>query len=273
VLKSIPHHLQPASVLGIQGCGDETFISQAGCYELFARRKGGNAQKLKELVLTKVFQEDAEYESDDDPAEYTPPDEPTGSIEEVTSLERLAHQRAETTLVNAQALAARAAVLQSYTALNGDPQHPDFMEARANLLADMCQSHPIQYVTVLEYIKSQGYPETAALRIAGVFGVDLKRVYLAERGRAPPTCVAIYPGATSHVCIYDKHLDSELLGSCWRNFQRHRAWFRENYAESNQRKVDRRYLAQMKQVGNESAPGWGSIPRTPTIHDRRSTPF
>ena len=91
VLKSIPHHLQPASALGIQGCDNETFVSQTGCCELFDRRKGGNTQKLRELVLAKVFQEDADYESDEEPAEYTQSDEPSVSIAEITALERLTH--------------------------------------------------------------------------------------------------------------------------------------------------------------------------------------
>jgi hypothetical protein len=62
------------------------------------------------LVLAKVFQEDVDYESDDEPAEYTHPDEPSVSIVEIAALERLTHQRAETNLANAQALVARAAV-------------------------------------------------------------------------------------------------------------------------------------------------------------------
>ena len=235
--------------------------------------RGGNTQKLKELVLAKVFQEDADYESDEEPAEYTQSDEPSVSIAEITALERLTHQRAETNLVNAQALVARAAVLQSYQALAGDPQHPDFVDARANLLADMCKSHPSQYVSVLEYIQSQGYPDTAALRLAGVFGPDLKRAYQAEMGKSPLTYMAIYPGATSNICIYDRNLDSGLLGSCWRNFQRHRSWFKENYVGSTQRIEDQRHLEQMSKVCDKPAPGWGSVARTKTLHDHRSTPF
>ena len=120
-LKPIPQHLQPASALGISGSGAEILVCQAGCYELFARRTGGNAQKVQELVLAKVFQDDSGYESEDEPLDCTiQPDEPASQLAEIAGLEQLAHQRTETNLVNVQALSARAAVLQAYQALDGD---------------------------------------------------------------------------------------------------------------------------------------------------------
>jgi hypothetical protein len=193
-------------------------------------------------------------------------------LAEIAELEQLVHQRAETNLVNVQALSARAAVLQAYQALDGDVHRPEFEAARATLLADMCRAYPTHYVSVLEYIQSQGFPAAAALQLACVFGPDLKRAYQAERGRDPLTYLAIYPGATSNVCVYDRIIDCELLGSCWRNFQKHRAWFRERYTTSNQRMLDQHHLAQMSQAGSRPAPGWG-VARTSAIMGDRSAPF
>jgi len=272
-LKPIPQHVQPASTLGIVGSSGDSLICQAGCNELFARRTGGNAQKIQELVLAKVFQEDSGYESEDEPIDDSiQPDEPTSQLAEIAGLEQLAHQRAETNLVNVQALSARAAVLQAYQALDGDVHHPEFEAARATLLADMCRAYPTQYVSALEYIQSQGFSGGAALQIACVFGPDLKRAYRAERAREPLTHVAIYFGAPSDVCIYDRIIDSELLGSCWRSFMKHRAWFRERYTVSNQRVLDNHHLGQMSQTGGKPAPGWGAA-RTRAITSGRPTTF
>ena len=71
--------------------------------------------------------------------------------------------------------------------------------------------------------KFQGYPEASALELAARFGPDMKRAYRAEYGRDPLTYVAVFPGATNNVCIYDRIHDAELLGSCWRMFQRGRS--------------------------------------------------
>ena len=193
-------------------------------------------------------------------------------ISEIANMERLARSRDEATLIHAQSLKARADVLAEYRALGGNAEDPVFQSARETLLAEMKRPYPIHFISVLEYIQFQGYPEAAALQLAVVFGPDVKRAFRAERGHDPPTYLALFPGAVSNVALYDRHSDIELLGSCWRNFQTHRAWFKERYASSTQRSVDRHHLQQMS-VGanNRPAPGWGPS-RTQAVTDR-STPF
>ncbi len=273
-LRALQASVAIASELGIQtGSASDRFVDRAGAMELCARRTGGYTQGVKNLVLAKIFQEPGiDYQSDEEVEPVEPQEEPMLPASEVVAMELLAHHRAEMTLTQAQSLKARAEVLQEYRALGGDPHHQEYQSACQTLLAEMRRPYPSQYISVAEYVQFQGYPEAAALELAARFGSDIKRAYRAEYGRDPLTHVAVFPGATSNVCIYDRVRDAELLGSCWRMFQGGRSWFKENYAQSTQRRVDQRHLIQMSQgVGDRPAPGWGPA-RTRALADR-AAPF
>ena len=271
-LDTVQNHIELADNIGIQrGCKDDRFICRAGSQALFTRRTGGVTQRVRDLIMTKVFQEDSGYESEE-PMDQVEQDEPMMPSAEVASMEQLAHHRAEASLMTTQAITARANVLQLYQAMGGDIRHPDYEASRATLLDEMRRPFASQFIGIAEYIQSQGFPEEAALQLAGVFGPDMKRAYRAERGRDPLTYVAVYPGTTSNVCIYDRYADCELLGSCWRNFQRHRAWFTERISASTQRMVDQRHLNQMSQAGSKPAPGWGAA-KTQASVGNRPVPF
>lgn len=270
-LRVLQAHVAPASTLGIQpGSTSDRFINEAGTKELFLRRTGGGTQATKNFVQAKIYGEPGlDYESDaedDEPVE--PEEEPMMPAAEVAEMELLARSRVEATLAQAQALTARARVLEDYRALGGDQDDPQYLSARQTLLAEMKRPYPIQYISAVEYIQFQGFPEAAALQLASVFGPDLKRAYRAEFGHDPLTYMAVFPGASNNVCIYDRFQDAELLGSCWRNFQSRRGWYKENYANSTQRRVDARHLSQMSQgAGDRPAPGWGPA-RTRALADR-----
>ena len=189
-------------------------------------------------------------------------------MSEVVAMELLAQHRVEATLTQAQALKARAEVLHEYRALGGNPHDAGYQSVCQTLPAEMKRPYPSQYISVMEYLQSQGFPERKAAEIASIFGPDLKRAYRAEYGRDPRTFMAVFEGATSNVCIYDRAQDAELLGSCWRMFQRGRSWFKENYAASEQRRVDEHHLRQMSQgIDDRPAPGWGAA-RTRALTDR-----
>jgi hypothetical protein len=268
-LCALQSNVAVASALGIQiGSADDRYVDRAGVMELCARRTGGQTQGVKNLVLAKIFHEAVDYESDGECEHVEPQEEPMLPASEVVAMELLAQHRVEATLTQARALKARAEVLQEYRALGGDIEDMQYESARQTLLKEMKRPYPTQYISAFEYVQFQGYPEASALELAARFGPDMKRAYRAEYGRDPLTYVAVFPGATNNVCIYDRIHDAELLGSCWRMFQRGRSWFKENYAVSTQRKVDQRHLLQMSQgVGDRPAPGWGPV-RTRSLTDR-----
>ena len=274
-LQTLQRYVSTALDLGIRpGSKDDRFVNEAGVQELFARRTGGPTQQVKNFVRARIYHDESvDYESDADEAEPTDvQEEPMVPISEIAAMELLARNRDEATLAHAQSLKARAEVLTEYRTLGGDTDDPVFQSARETLLGEMRRPYPIHNISVLEYIQFQGYPHAAALQLATVFGPDVKRAFKAEYGRDPMTYVALLPGAASNIAMYDRHRDIELLGSCWRNFQNHRAWYRERCASSTQRSVDRHHLQQMALgANNKPAPGWGPS-RTQAVTDR-SQPF
>ncbi len=279
VLRALQAHIGTASVLGVQaGSEDDKFLCRAGCQELFARRTGGSTHEVKNLVRAKIFQEggvDYESEVDVEEPQVDPQDEPMIPMADAAAMEQFAHFRAETNLMRTQALIARAKALEVYREMGGDTDHPEYEPARQTLLAEMRRPYPSQYISIVEYLQFQGFPEASALQLASVFGPDVKRAYRAEHGRDPWTYDAVFQHAASrgNVCIYDRFTDCELLGSCWRSFQRHRSWFKERYPASAQRMVDQRRLVQMSHgTSNGPAPGWGPA-RTQALADYRHPPF
>ena len=269
-LRALRANVAIASDLGIEGPASDRFVDKAGAMELCARRTGGNTQGVKNLVLAKIYQEPGvDYQSDEEVEPIVEPqEEPLLPASEVAAMEMIARHRAEMTLTQAQALKARAEVLQEYRALGGDPHHPQYQSACQTLLAEMRRPYPSQYISVAEYVQFQGFPEAKALEIASIFGPDIKRAYRAENGHDPPTYVAVFFGAPSNVCLYDRVQDAELLGSCWRVFQKDRSWFKENYAQSSQRMVDAHHRQLMSRgIDDRPAPGWGPA-RTRALTDR-----
>jgi len=268
-LRALQASVATAAELGIQGPEGDRFVDKAGAMELCARRTGGHTQGVRSLVLAKIYQDPgADYESDEEVDPVEPMEEPMMPASEVAAMEMLARHRAETTLMQAQALKARAEVLQEYRALGGDPHHPDYQSACQTLLAEMRRPYPSQFISVAEYVQFQGFPEEKALEIASRFGPDIKRAYRAENGRDPTTYVAMFYGACSNVCLYDRVHDAELLGSCWRVFQKNRSWYKEHYAQSGQRTVDHHHQQIMSMgIGDRPAPGWGPA-RTRALTDR-----
>ena len=270
-LRALQSHIATASALGIQpGPASDRFIAKPGAMELCARRTGGATQGVKNFIMAKSYQEPGgDYESEGEDAEpVEPQEEPMLPMSEVVAMELLAQHRVEATLTQAQALKARAEVLQEYRALGGDPRDLGYQSACQTLLAEMKRPYPSQYISVVEYLQFQGFPELKAAEVASRFGTDLKSAYRAEYGRDPLTYVAVFPGATNNVCIYDRAQDAELFGSCWRMFQSGRSWFKENYAVSEQRRVDAHHLRQMSQgIDDRPAPGWGAA-RTRALTDR-----
>jgi hypothetical protein len=258
-----------AAELGIQGPEGDRFVDKAGAMELCARRTGGHTQGVRSLVLAKIYQDPGvDYESDEELEPADPMEEAWIPSSEVAAMEMLARHRAETTLTQAQALKARAEILHEYRALGGDPHHPEFQSACQTLLAEMRRPYPSQFISVAEYVQFQGFPEAKALEIASIFGPDIKRAYRAENGRDPLTYVAVFYGACSNVCLYDRVHDAELLGSCWRVFQKDRSWYKENYAQSTQRTVDAHHrLIMSRGVDDRPAPGWGPA-RARALTDR-----
>jgi len=279
VLRALHAHIGTASVLGIQGgSDDDKFICRAGCQELFARRTGGSTHEVKNLVRAKIFQEGGvEYESEVDAEEpqVDPEGEPMIPMADAADMEKFANLRAEANLTRAQAILARVKVLETYREIGGDIDHPEYESARRTLLAEMRRPYPSQYISVVEYLQFQGFSEASALHLASVFGPDVKRAYRAEHGRDPLTYDAVFQHAAHRgsVSIYDRFTDCELLGSCWRSFQKHRSWYKERHPASTQRMADQHRLVQMSQgTNNGPAPGWGPA-RTQALADYSHPPF
>ena len=260
VLKALSQHIVTAGLLGIEpSFPEDRFINKNGADELFARRTGGGTYDVRCLVRARIYGEEGveipdNVEEEEAPAD--PQDEPLIPMSEVAAMEALAQKRAETALIQAQSLKARVEVLHEYRALGG-PHDLNYESARQSLFDDMLRPYAGQYISLQEYIQFQGFPAAAAASLAATFGPDVKRVYRAEHGRDPQTYVSVFPMSTSRVCLYDRFRDIELLGSCWRNFQKHRAWYKERHESSTQRRVDAQRLISMSQEAGAPAPGWG----------------
>ena len=255
VLDGVRSYLQGAGEIPIPGAPPEAFINRAGAEYMFSKRTGGTTGILHDFIQARVYGEDADV---DDESVVSEAEAPPISWAELSALEQATQARAQTTFYQSQALESRARVLDTYLQVGGDRQHPDFTTSRDALLNEMRRPYPCDFIDVREYLLLLGYTEEAALAIATPLGADVKRAYTNERGVAPQTYSAVFAGHQSHVCVYHRYKDMELLGSCWRQFVKNRAWYREQFRGSEQRKQDRRRLQLMSHDTNgQTARGWG----------------